>query len=246
MPQTLTEDTDRGEIARAWAVHILTASGAVLGFLALVTVIEGDLRGAFLWLGLALAVDGIDGTLARRARVREVTPQVDGATLDNIIDYVTYVVVPALMIYWYGFVPEGWALPAAAAITGVSCYTFANAGMKSDDFHFVGFPALWNVVVLSMHVLALDPWVNLGIIALCGVLTFLPFAYVHPFRVVRLRRTTLAVTGIWSALTLGIVWVGPAEADPVAINLWIAASLWFVAVSAWRTVMGPGEEDDTA
>ena len=87
------------EVAAAWAVHAFTASGIVLGFLALVAILEGDRIAAFLWLGLALFVDGIDGTLARRARVREVTPQFDGTTLDNVIDYFTYVVVPAMMIY---------------------------------------------------------------------------------------------------------------------------------------------------
>jgi len=237
MIETL-EPAERVDRARAWAVHALTASGAVLGFLALVTIIEGDLQRAFLWLGLALAVDGIDGTLARRARVREVTPQVDGAALDNVIDYVTYVVVPALMIYWYGFVPEGWALPAAATVMAVSCYTFANTGMKSDDCYFVGFPAIWNLVVLGMYILATDPWANLVVLGICAVLTFVPFKYIHPFRVRHLRPLTLAVTVAWGALTLGIVLAGPAAAAPLAVAAWIATSLWFVAVSAWRTVAG--------
>ncbi|MEM9493539.1 MAG: CDP-alcohol phosphatidyltransferase family protein, partial [Myxococcota bacterium] len=121
-----TDDFDKRDKARAWAVHAFTASGAVLGFLALIAIIEGDLRAVFLWLGLALFVDGIDGTLARRARVREVTPEVDGATLDNVIDYFNYVAVPAMMVYWFGLVPDGWATVTAATIMAVSCYTFAN------------------------------------------------------------------------------------------------------------------------
>ena len=120
-------DPRKKELAAAYAVHAFTASGIVLGFLALLAILEGDLLAVFLWLGLALFVDGIDGTLARKARVSEVTPNFDGTTLDNVIDYFNYVAVPAMMIYWFGFVPEGWATVAAAAIMAVSCYTFANA-----------------------------------------------------------------------------------------------------------------------
>ena len=104
----------RKEVAAAWLVHAFTGSGIVLGFLAMIAILHGDRLGVFLWLGLALFVDGIDGTLARRVRVREVTPNVDGATLDNVIDYFNYVFVPALMIYWFGFVPEGWETVSAA------------------------------------------------------------------------------------------------------------------------------------
>ncbi len=97
----------RTKVAAAWAVHTFTASGIVLGFLALLAILDGDKIAVFIWLGLALFVDGIDGTLARRAKVLEMTPQFDGATLDNVIDYFNYVAVPAMMIYWFGFVPEG-------------------------------------------------------------------------------------------------------------------------------------------
>ncbi|MEO0427343.1 MAG: phosphatidylcholine/phosphatidylserine synthase [Pseudomonadota bacterium] len=242
------EEFDRAERARAWAVHAFTASGAVLGFLALVALIEGDLQIAFLWLGLALAVDGIDGTLARKARVREVIPQVDGDTLDNVIDYFTYVVIPAMAIYWYGFVPEGWAMITAALVCGVSCYTFANSGMKSQDYYFVGFPALWNLVVLVFFIIGSDPWVNLAVIGTCAVLTFVPLKYVHPIRVKYFRRFSIPVTALWAATTLGLVLVGkdgavPRDEAPGTFWVWAAASLYFVALSLWRSVVGPVEDD---
>ncbi len=130
----------------AWAVHAFTTCGIVLGFLALVAVLKNDPVAAFMWLGLALFVDGIDGTLARKARVLEYTPNFDGRTLDNVIDFFTYVAVPALMVYWFNMVPapfwfpgQTWSLICAATIMAVSCYTFANVGMKSDDYYFVGF-----------------------------------------------------------------------------------------------------------
>ena len=209
---------ERREVAAAYAVHAFTASGAVLGFLALLAILEGDLLAVFLWLGLALFVDGIDGTLARKARVTEVTPNMDGTTLDNVpdgallsqplagvIDYFNYVAVPAMMIYWFGFVPDGWATVAAAGIMGVSCYTFANANMKTHDYYFSGFPALWNLVVLCFHIMDTGPWTNLAVIGICGVLTFVPWKYVHPLRVKSWRKITVPLTVLWGATSISTV-----------------------------------------
>lgn len=237
----LSDARRRRDLARAWAVHAFTASGAVLGFLAMAATLEGDRIGAFLWLGLALFVDGIDGTLARKARVREVVPTFDGATLDNVIDYFNYVAVPALMIWWFGMVPDGWGVPVAAVIMGVSTYTFANTGVKSHDYYFVGFPAVWSLVVLYFHVLQSAPWTNLMVVAACCVLTFVPWKYVHPFRVRDWRNVTIPMTALWAATSLRLVLVDPdagpiREAHPVIFALWVIASLYFAALSAWRTL----------
>lgn len=237
---------ERRELAAAYAVHAFTASGAVLGFLALLAIIEGDLLAVFLWLGLALFVDGIDGTLARKARVREVTPNVDGTTLDNVIDYFNYVAVPAMMIYWFGFMPEGWATVAAAAIMGVSCYTFANANMKTHDYYFSGFPALWNLVVLYFHILDTDPWLNLTVVGLCCVLTFVPWKYVHPLRVRDWRGVTLPVTVLWAATTIRLVLyeadgIAAKAASPLVFWLWVGASAYFAVLCLWRTLRGGRE-----
>ncbi len=238
---------ERREIAAAYAVHAFTASGIVLGFLALLAIIEGDLLAVFLWLGLALFVDGIDGTLARKARVREVTPAFDGATLDNVIDYFNYVAVPAMMIYWFGFVPAGWETPTAAAIMAVSCYTFANTNMKTHDCWFSGFPALWNLVVLYFHILDTGPWLNLGVIALCCVLTFVPWKYVHPLRVRDWRGVTLPVTVLWAATSIRLVLyeaegIEAKAASPLIFWLWVGASCYFAALTLWRSFW-PGASD---
>lgn len=231
----------RKKVAAAWAVHALTASGIVLGFLALLSILQGDRIGVFLWLGLALFVDGIDGTLARRAKVHELTPQFDGATLDNVIDYFNYVAVPAMMIYWFGFVPPDFIIPATAAIMAVSLYTFANMGTKSHDYYFVGFPALWNLVVLYFHVLQTGPWLNLGVIVLCCILTFVPWKYVHPFRVRDWRRVTIPMMVLWAATSFRLILIDPAaeeaiDASPQIFWLWVLASLYFLVLSAWRTI----------
>ncbi len=230
----------RKQKAAAWAVHAFTASGIVLGCLALMATLEGDRLAAFLWLGLALFVDGIDGTLARKVRVREVIPQFDGTTLDNVIDYFNYVAVPAVMVYAFGLVPAGWETWTAAFIMAVSCYTFANVNMKTSDYYFEGFPALWNLVVLYLFVLQTGPWTNLVVIGVCGILTFVPLKYVHPLRVKNWRVVTLTVTVLWAATSLRLVFdeaiTGDAQsASPAVFWLWVGASVYFAALSVWRS-----------
>ena len=147
-----------------WTVHGFTASGAVLGFLAIISILNNDLVGAFLWLGLALLIDGIDGTLARKIGVLDKTPNIDGSTLDNVIDYLNYVIIPALMIYWFQMVPNGWEIILPAGMFAVSLYTFANMNMKTNDYYFSGFPAVWNIVVLYFYILNTHPIINVIII----------------------------------------------------------------------------------
>lgn len=240
----IDRDVKRGV---AWAVHAFTTCGIVLGFLALVSVLKNDLVAAFMWLGLALFVDGIDGTLARKARVLEYTPNVDGRTLDNVIDYFTYVAVPALMVYWFNMVPlnfifggETWSLIAAAAIMAVSCYTFANVGMKSDDYYFVGFPALWNVVVLYFFILQTGAVTNLVTITLLCILTFIPIKFVHPLRVAHWRELTIPITVLWAAMSLSLIIQAKDRSDwgrveDIQLWVWIAASVYFLFLTIWRT-----------
>jgi phosphatidylcholine synthase len=240
-PMSDKDKHEKQQVAMAWAVHALTASGVVLGFLALVAIFNNDKTAVFLWLGLALFVDGIDGTLARKLHVRDLTPQVDGTTLDNVIDYFNYVAVPAMMVYWFGFVPEGWATIAAATIMAVSCYTFANTNIKTSDLYFSGFPALWNLVVLYFHIMQTGPWTNLIAIGAFSVLTFVPIKFVHPFRVLDWRNITVPMTVLWAATTLRLVLIPPEgskipSASSAIFWLWIMASVYFLALSLWRSL----------
>ncbi|MFV0294752.1 MAG: CDP-alcohol phosphatidyltransferase family protein, partial [Hyphomicrobiaceae bacterium] len=242
----------------AFAVHGFTTSGIVLGFLALVAVLKNQPVMAFMWLGIALFVDGIDGTLARKARVLEYTPNVDGRTLDNVIDFFTYVAVPALMIYWFNmtpvegwyFSPQTWSLISAATVMAVSCYTFANVGMKSDDYYFVGFPALWNIVVLYFFVLDTGPMTNFVTVVLLSILTFIPIKFVHPLRVTDWRNVTIPMTVLWAALSLSLVLsVKNREAwgnvERIELGVWVLASIYFASISLWRSFFKkPAEEEE--
>ena len=227
----------------AWAVHGFTASGIVLGFLSVVAILNNDHVAAFLWLGLALLVDGIDGTLARKAKVNENVPSIDGSTLDNVIDYFTYVTIPALMIYWFGMVPEGWGIICSATILAASCYTFANINQKTQDFYFSGFPALWNIVVLYFYIIGTSQWLNLWVIVILIILTFIPIKYVHPLRVQSMRHVTLPVTVLWAATSLRLVIFPPGEENvfsmsPTIFLLWALSSLYFLLICLSRSFKG--------
>ena len=223
----------------AWAVHGFTASGAVLGFLAIISILNNDLVGAFLWLGLALLIDGIDGALARKIGVLDKTPNIDGSTLDNVIDYLNYVIIPALMIYWFQMVPNGWEIILPAGMFAVSLYTFANMNMKTNDYYFSGFPAVWNIVVLYFYILNTHPIINVIIILLLFIFTFIPIKFVHPLRVKKIRNLTIFCTVLWSATTLKLVTTNSdinlfAE-QKIVLLIWIVCSIYFATICGTRS-----------
>ena len=225
----------------AWMVHGFTTSGIVLGFLSVVAVLNNDKVAAFLWLGLALFVDGIDGSFARKVKVNENAPSIDGSTLDNVIDYFNYVIIPALMIYWFGMVPSGWEIICSAAILAASCYTFANINQKTQDFYFSGFPALWNIVVLYFFILGTNQLVNFIVIVILIILTFVPIKYVHPLRVQSMRNFTLPVTFLWAGASLRLITLPSSEQNmlstsPTIFFVWVLSSFYFLFICLSRSL----------
>jgi phosphatidylcholine synthase len=185
--------------ARAFSVHLLTASGSFLAFLSLVAASEERWTAMFWWLGLALFVDGIDGPIARKLEVKEILPTWSGEMLDNIIDYVTYVLIPAFALYQRGFMGEGLSFLSAAIIVVSSAIYYADTGMKTKENFFKGFPVVWNMVVFTLFVIEPGQWVSFAVVVVAGILTFVPINFIHPVRVVRLRRINLAMTLLWCA-----------------------------------------------
>ena len=221
----------------SYLVHLFTVSGVVFSFLALIASIEQNLPLVFFYLALALFIDGIDGSLARKVDVKEHTPNINGEILDNIIDYLNYVFVPAFIVYWIGLVPAGTELILSALILIVSCYTFANNHIKTTDFYFSGFPALWNVVILYFYILDTELVTNLLIICALSILTFIPIKYLHPFRVKHLRRLSLFVLSIWMLTTLIIVYFDYLNKTllDVTFLIWIITNLYFIVLTITRT-----------
>jgi phosphatidylcholine synthase len=192
--------------ARAFSVHLLTASGSFLAFVSLVAASEERWTAMFWWLGLALFVDGIDGPIARKLDVKEVLPTWSGELLDNIIDYLTYVLIPAFALYQRGLMGEGLSFFAAAIIVVSSAIYYADTGMKTKENFFKGFPVVWNMVVFVLFVIEPGEWISFGVVVVVGIMTFMPMYFIHPVRVVRLRTLNLGMTLLWcafGALALG-------------------------------------------
>jgi phosphatidylcholine synthase len=217
------EGEGKGSRVLAYGVHVLTALGAALGLLALQAVFAGDLAQAFIWLGVALVVDAIDGPLARRFAVKERAKRYDGAQLDLVVDFVTYVFVPAAMLLRPEVMAQPHGVIAGLVLTLASALYFADTGMKTDDWWFRGFPAVWNIVVFYIVAFAPPAWLALAVILVATALMFLPVVFVHPVRVRRWRGLTMAMLGVWALAAAAALWQG------MAPDLWAKAGLGLAA-----------------
>jgi phosphatidylcholine synthase len=202
----------------AWLVHAFTATGAVLAYLALEAIVAGDVRLAFIWLAVATAVDSVDGALARLARVKERTPQYDGALLDNIIDYMTFVLVPVFLLRQHGLLPAGLpGLAVAAAVLLSSAYGFCRLDAKTPDHFFTGFPSYWNIVALYMAALGTTPVTNTIFLLAFVALVFVPIGYVYPSRTPKWQGLSVGLGLAWGVAMLVVIWTLPA---PPAWLVW--------------------------
>ena len=186
----------------AWGVHLFTASGAVLGAWALLAIDRGEWHTALLLMFAALLVDSADGVLARTVGVSRVLPHFDGRRLDDMVDYLNYVVVPAVFLVAAGYLPHwGWAAVPILA----SAYGFGQSEAKTADDFFLGFPSYWNVVAFYAWALDVAPWFCTLAVVILAVGVFVPIKYVYPSRLRRWRGTTLALGGVAGAATLALL-----------------------------------------
>lgn len=218
----------------AFAVHVLTASGVGLGLLALMAAHERRFTAMFLWLGIALFVDGIDGPLARRLQVKEVLPHWSGDTLDLVVDYLNYVMVPAYALMLSGLIPAPLSYVAGVAIAVTSALYFADMRMKTEDSFFRGFPAVWNVVVFYLLIGRPSGELTFGVVATLCALTFIPIPFLHPFRVERFRYLTVAVLTIWVALAATALAYDLSPPSAVWLALLLIA-VYFLVAGLFRT-----------
>jgi phosphatidylcholine synthase len=207
----------------AFAVHVLTATGAALALAALINAAAAQWTAMFLCLGGALIIDGVDGTLARSVKVREVLPRWSGDVLDLIVDFVTYVFVPAYAVAAGSFMPPPFAWLAGILIVVTGAIYFADREMKCADNYFRGFPAVWNVVALYLFVLKPAPWLSLLIVVALAGLTFAPLKFLHPIRVHQHRVLNLAVLVVWSILAIVAV------LSQLAPGAWVKGGLLITA-----------------
>ncbi|GLY17652.1 phosphatidylcholine synthase [Kineosporia sp. NBRC 101677] len=220
------------------AVHVYTASGTVLAFLMVIAAFEGDAIRA-LWISLAaLVIDGTDGMLARRLRVKETIPSFDGARLDDIVDYITYAFVPVVLLWTGGYLPDGTLGGVLAALPLMaSAYQFCRVDAKTDDHFFLGFPSYWNVVAFYVIIASLSPATTGIILAVCSALVFVPIKYIYPSRTRAFRRTNLAATAAWLVAYAVLLTQMP---DPSMLLIWLSLLYiaYYLVSSVYLTLTG--------
>lgn len=221
---------------KALSVHLLTASGAVLSMFAMLAAVEGQWSLMFLWLVVALFVDGIDGPLARRYEVEKNWPTYDGVLMDLIVDFLTYVFIPAYALFKSGLLTgwTGWF--AIIAITYGSVIYFADTRMKTKDKSFAGFPACWNMVVLVLFAVSPPPWLILGIVAMLTVAMFTNLKFIHPTRTKRWRLVSLPMSLLWVVFAAWAAWV---NFDPASWAHWglVVTSLYLTFVGIVQQII---------
>ncbi|WP_204115340.1 CDP-alcohol phosphatidyltransferase family protein [Shimia biformata] len=220
----------------ALAVHLLTATGAVFAMLAMLAAVDQNWSLMFLWLVVAFAVDGIDGPLARKYDVKKNAPEFDGVLMDLIVDYLTYVFIPAFALFKSGLM-DGWTgWFAIIVITFASAMYFADTRMKTKDNSFSGFPGCWNMVVIVIFAVEPNFWVSLTIVAALAVAMFLPLKFIHPVRTERWRALSLPMALAWTAFAGWAAWV---EFHPESWALWglVATSIYLMLAGIAQQVI---------
>ena len=224
-----------GRRALGWAVHVYTAGGSVLALLAVLAAVAGHTVEAFWVLLAALVVDGTDGMLARRLGVAQAIPGFDGGRLDDIVDYLTYVFAPVVLLLTSGRLPAGpWGVALAALPLLASCIQFCRTDAKTDDHYFLGFPSYWNVVAFYAVVLDLSPVVVSVVLVTCAVLVFVPVKYLYPSRTPVLRVLNLSLAGLWLVL-YAVILAGMPDPNPLALGLSLAYLAYYAAASVLLT-----------
>ncbi|HEU4932209.1 MAG TPA: hypothetical protein VFT48_09005 [Pyrinomonadaceae bacterium] len=219
----------------AWGVHIFTASGLIVGLLALVAIINRDWRAALLWLFVAVLIDTVDGRLARTFRVKEVLPNVDGRMLDYVTDFTNDVLLPTIFLYESGLLPSSIRFVCCAAILLVSSYHYTNLKAITDDFRFRGFPAMWNFVVFYLFVLGLSPLWNVVVIGVFCCLHFTPIDFIYPTRTVRLKKLTFALVLLLAVVNLVILIQHPLR-NFLLLTISLVIVAYLMALSLYQTI----------
>jgi phosphatidylcholine synthase len=223
-----------------WLIHIFTASGAFVGLMALLAIYHHDWPIAFWWMGAAILIDAVDGMFARVVKIKQAVPQIDGALLDNIVDFFNYTIVPAFFLLVTGMLPPQWILLCVMAITLSSAYQFTQLDAKTSDHFFKGFPSYWNIAVFYLYFWQMNVWINLGILLTLAVLSFVPIKYVYPSRLDYLthnkigRCAMLLATVLWGAATAGLLWVYP-QSNHLLVFISMGYLILYFGISFYRT-----------
>ena len=210
------------------SVHILTATGAIIGLLAFAAASREEWRTVFLLMLLAMLIDAFDGSLARKLKVRELLPSIYGALMDNLVDFLNYSVLPAYVLLMSPVLPENFRLVGASMVLVASAFQFSHVNAKTTDHFFRGFPSYWNLLVIYLSLLEFKDWTNLGVVTTCAVLTFIPIYYVYPSRTPILKNLTLGLSLPWLIMMLAALLIPASLSYPVSSDMVALYSLYYI------------------
>lgn len=225
----------------AWSIHFFTASAAVLGLYTLFAIHLGNYQLAFWLMAITIVIDSVDGTLARRFKVKHWVPQIDGALLDNMVDYLNYVITPAFFLTVSDLLPTGWKLLVAGVVVLTSAYQFTQSDAKTSDHFFKGFPSYWNLAVFYLFLAHLKPWLNAGILLFLAIMIFVPIKYLYLSRLENITRNMSLLRGlkiaisIYALATFGLLIIYPKTNLFLITISWLFAIL-YIYLSFYRTL----------
>ena len=222
----------------AWSVHLLTCSGLIAGFLALICVFKNDETSAFLFLGLALLIDAVDGTLARKFKVSIFVKNIDGKMLDSVIDFFNYIIIPSVMIYWFKFVPSPFEIIIPSIILIVSAISYSNNNLMTSDNFYKGFPCIWNILLFYLYLFDLSQVYNLFLISACILLKFIPMKFIHPLRVNKYRRYSAVFMVLWFISSFKILLSSFYDLnnnfDYLFLGIWLISNIYFICLTFYE------------
>lgn len=230
----------RKQQVAGWLVHAFTASGAYVGVLALFAIYQDKYLSALWLMCIAIVIDAVDGMFARMIKIKVAAPRVDGALLDNIVDFFNYTIVPAFFLLVTHLVPEDWRYLCVMVIILSSAYQFTQVDAKTSDHFFKGFPSYWNIAVFYLFFWQMNQWANFIILIVLAVLSFVPIKYVYPSRLDYLAESNLPRLGMliatlcWGGATIGLLWIYP-KSNPILVSISMGYMILYVAISLYRT-----------
>ena len=223
-----------------WLVHFFTASGACVGLLSLNAIYQHNLITALWLMAAAILIDAVDGMFARQVRIKEAVPEIDGALLDNVVDFANYTLIPCFFLLVTDILPDGLKMICVMSIMFASAYQFTQVDAKTEDHFFKGFPSYWNIAVFYLFFWQMSSFTNLVILFTLAVLSFIPVKYVYPARLDFLTSNPLlrmamgCITLIWGAATAGMLWLYP-ESNIILVSISMGYCLLYMGISLYRT-----------
>ena len=222
----------------AWSVHLLTCSGLIAGFFALICIFKNNQTSAFLFLGLALLIDAIDGTLARKFKVSVLIKNIDGRMLDSVIDFFNYIIIPSVMIYHFNIVPVKFELIIPTIILIISAISYSNSNLMTSDNFYKGFPCIWNILIFYLYLFEFSQFYNLLIISTCIFLKFIPIKFIHPLRVEKYRKYSIVFMLLWFFSSLKFLldsyYLFNDYLDYFFLSVWMISNLYFVIITIYE------------